>query len=98
MNCLMILRFFCYSYFMLITLNESNSTNRDSGKKHNYYFSVNGSDKNDGSLEHPFKTIELFNSMRFNPGDSVFFKAGEIFKGNVILDSTKTGVNEKPVV
>ena len=67
-------------------------------KDHNYYFSNNGDDRNDGSLEHPFKTIAHFNSQKFNPGDSLFFKAGDTFNGNIILDSTKSGNNEKPVV
>lgn len=97
MNCLMMLRFICYGYFMLTTLNESNAINRDSTKEHNYYFSANGNDKNDGSLEHPFETIQHFNSLKLSPGDSIFFKGGEIFKGNIILDSTKSGVNEKPI-
>lgn len=75
-----------------------NSTNRDEAKKHTYYFSVNGNDNNDGSMYHPFKTIEHFNSLKLNPGDSIFFKGKEIFNGNLTLDSTKSGVNEKPVV
>ena len=94
----MMLPFFCYGYFILITFNESNSANIERGKKHDYYFSANGNDKNDGSLDHPFKSIELFNSLKLNPGDSIFFKAGEIFEGNLILDSSKSGANEKPVV
>jgi len=75
-----------------------NSTNPDRIKNHNYYFNINGNDKNDGSFRHPFKTIGYFNSMKIEPGDSVFFKSGEIFSGNIILDSTKSGTNEKPVI
>lgn len=83
MNSLVILRFFCYGYFVLITLNENNSANPGRGKKHNYYFSVNGDDKNDGSQNHPLKTIELFNSLKLNPGDSIFFKGEEIALNNL---------------
>lgn len=98
MNSLMLLRFFCFGYFMLIASNKNNSGNIDKGKKHNYYFSANGDDKNNGSQERPFKTIEHFNRLNLNPGDSVFFKAGEAFTGNLIFDSTKSGTAGKPVI
>lgn len=94
----MMLRFFCYGCFMFITLNKSVSASGSIEKYHNYFFCVNGDDGNDGSRDHPFKTIQHFNSMEIKPGDSIFFKAGDIFKGHLILDSTKSGANKKPVV
>ena len=98
MNSLVMLHFFWYGYFIFIPINEGNSLNHTPVEKHNHYFSVNGNDKNNGSKDHPFKTIEHFNSMEIKPGDSVFFKSGEIFNGNIILDSIKSGINERPIV
>jgi hypothetical protein len=81
---------------ILLACNKSIANNF--GKGRCYYLSISGDDKNDGSAEHPVKTIAYLNTINLNPGDSVFFKAEEIFEGNVILDSTKSGANEKPVV
>ncbi|HUZ57661.1 MAG TPA: right-handed parallel beta-helix repeat-containing protein [Hanamia sp.] len=92
------IRSYLFIFLLFSFCNKRSLLNQDTNKKHNYFFSVNGNDKNNGSFLHPFKTIELFNSLKLNPGDSIFFKGGEIFKGNVILDSTKTGVSKKPVV
>ncbi len=97
MDCLMLLRFLCYGYFIM-PFHKMNSLNSDKTQKNNYYFSVHGNDNNDGSEEHPFKTIGHFNSLNLKPGDSIFFEAGETFNGKLILDSTKSGSNEKPVV
>ncbi|HEV7621999.1 MAG TPA: right-handed parallel beta-helix repeat-containing protein, partial [Flavisolibacter sp.] len=33
-----------------------------------------------------------------NPGDTVFFSGGQIFTGSILIDSTKIGSTEKPVV
>lgn len=94
----MILRSWCYIFLIFYVCDKSIPINKNTIKSHAYYFSSNGDDKNDGSFHHPFKTIGHFNSIKFNPGDSIFFKGGEIFKGNLIFDSTKSGINEKPVV
>ncbi len=80
---------------MLLACNKSIAGNF--GKGRSYYLSISGDDKNDGSLKHPFKTVQHFNALKLNPGDSIFFKAGEIFIGNVIFDSSKSGTIAKPV-
>ncbi|HEY5407350.1 MAG TPA: right-handed parallel beta-helix repeat-containing protein, partial [Ginsengibacter sp.] len=91
------LRFCCYIFLIFSACNKSTSTNTVN-KAHSYYFSNSGNDENEGSIEHPFKTIEHFNSIHISPGDEVFFKGGEIFTGNLVLDSTKSGTKDKPVV
>ena len=92
------IRSYLFIFLLFSFCNKRSLSNQNTNKKHNYFFSVNGDDKNDGSLEHPFKTIEHFNSINLIPGDSIFFKAGDTFNGNAILNSTKSGVNKKSVV
>ena len=94
----MVLRSYCYIFFLFSACNKSISTNNDTSQSHAYYLSVNGDDKDDGSIEHPLKTIDNLNAMNINAGDSILFHSGDIFKGNLVLDSTKSGSNGKPVV
>jgi len=96
MICLIPLYCFGYIFFEISDCNKNISPITDAAKIHTYYFSVNGSDKNDGSVEHPFKTIAYLDKIRLVPGDSVFFKSGEIFNGNLVL--TRSGSEERPVV
>lgn len=81
---------------ILLACNQSDANNFDKGR--HYYLSLSGDDKNDGSEERPIKTVAYLNTIKLNPGDSVFFKGGEIFNGHLILDSTKAGGSKKPVV
>lgn len=58
------------------------------GKK--YYFANNGDDANDGlSPEKPKKTLEALAGINLLPGDGVFFKRGDTFRGQIIA---RTGV------
>ncbi|HEY5464997.1 MAG TPA: right-handed parallel beta-helix repeat-containing protein [Hanamia sp.] len=89
----MILRFCCYVYFILFPFNNGNNpSNIHPGKSHNYYFSVKGDDKNEGSMERPLRTIAHLDVMKLFAGDSLFFKAGEIFHGNLAIDSIQPGI------
>lgn len=55
-----------------------------------YYVSENGSDNNDGlTFKTPIKTIDKVNSLDLKPGDGVFFKRGDLFRGQI---SSKPGV------
>ena len=59
-----------------------------------YYFSSLGNDQiGDGTQLNPWRTISKFNSLDLNPGDNVFFRAGEIFNGSLLLDATDTGTD-----
>ena len=64
----------------------------------NYYLDSNGSDSNDGSKEHPFKTIDKLNTVSLGGGDTVFLNTAEIFTGQLVIDSSKTGLPGKPLV
>lgn len=72
--------------------------NNTSTIRTSYYFSAEGNDANDGSLQHPLKTITALNLLLFNNGDSVLLKGNETFAGNIQLainnNSTKKFVLE----
>ncbi len=51
-----------------------------------YYISNDGNDSNDGtSPSSPWRTISHINSLTFVPGDSILFKAGGIWRENLII-------------
>ena len=55
-----------------------------------YYLSSEGDDGNDGlSPEKPWKTINKINVYPLKPGDGVFFRRTDVFRGNI---AAKTGV------
>src|SRR3982074_3685897 len=91
----------CYLHIILITLFIAGSiachTTRDI-KGTNYYLSNSGNDSNSGTREQPWKSIARLNKTFLNPGDTVFFSGGQIFTGSILIDSTKIGSTEKPVV
>lgn len=64
----------------------------------NYYLSENGNDQNKGiSPESAWKTIGRLNQQKLNAGDSVLFKRGEIFIGEVLVSSL-AGTTKKTIV
>lgn len=55
----------------------------------NYYVSTSGSDANSGtSSSSPWQTLSKVSSMTFNPGDSILFKCGDTFIGQLIISSS----------
>ncbi len=46
-----------------------------------------------GSQASPWRSISKFNALDLNPGDSVFFRAGDTFQGSMDLDAADTGTN-----
>ena len=62
-----------------------------SAQHRTYYFSNSGNDTNNGSKDHPLKSLSAFNKLALQSGDIVYFKAGDIFKGNISIDSSKYG-------
>lgn len=55
-----------------------------------YYLSLEGDDGNDGlSPEKPWKSINKINVYPLKPGDGVFFRRSDVFRGNI---AAKTGV------
>jgi parallel beta helix pectate lyase-like protein len=55
------------------------------------YFSASGNDNNDGSIYHPFQTINKLNSLKLHAGDSIKLNGGNIFSGSILIDSLTSG-------
>jgi len=52
-----------------------------------YYFSATGNDTTgEGSQANPWQTIDKLNTLDLNPGDNVYFRAGDMFIGKIMLD------------
>lgn len=78
----------------------------------NYYFSTSDPAADDNNLTNtfstPWKTITKLNSLIFSAGDSVFFKCGDIFRGNIVINQggnsanpvvfTSYGTGNKPII
>jgi hypothetical protein len=65
----------------------------------NYYFSTAGNDANAGiSINTAWQTLKKFNSVFkfFRPGDSILFKRGDVFYGNLFI--TRSGMMQMPIV
>lgn len=61
-----------------------------------YYIAANGSDNNNGtSPTTPFQTIAKLNTMVFKPGDTILFKRGDTFRGQ--LNIKQSGTASKPL-
>ncbi len=62
-----------------------------------YVSSASGSDTNDGLSENtPFQTIEKVNALELQPGDSVLFKCGDIWRADM-LHITQSGTQDSPI-
>ncbi|MBR5308164.1 MAG: S-layer homology domain-containing protein [Clostridia bacterium] len=66
-----------------------------------YYFAADGNDANDGlSPEKPKKTLAAVNALALKSGDGVYFKRGDIFRGQITAKAgvtyTAYGEGEKP--
>lgn len=56
-----------------------------------YYFSTSGNDANTGNTAaSPFKTITKLNALVLKPGDSILFKCGDTFRGQINLNYSGT--------
>jgi hypothetical protein len=79
------------------------------GNSTNYYLSNTGSDNNTGtSISSPWKTIAKLNTITYQPGDTIFFKSGDIFRGQITVNQggnssssvvfTAYGNGNKPII
>jgi len=63
-----------------------------------YYVNTNGNDAYPGTRIKPFKTIGKVNSLDLKGGDTVYFRAGQIFEGSLKLRGGVRGAKNRPVV
>lgn len=62
-----------------------------------YYVSTSGDDDNNGlSMDSPFKTIGKVNGLILQPGDTVLFKCGDIWRGEKLM-ITESGTENNPI-
>lgn len=60
----------------------------------NYYISISGSDSHDGTSElSPWKTIAKVNSSTFAAGDSILFRKGDTFIGQITVGQSGSAGN-----
>jgi hypothetical protein len=89
-----ILIYFLTSVLLLTVLNQGAIINRVAAEPYNgpdYYVSAtSGSDSNDGSLHHPWKTLE-YAMKKPNPGDTVYIMAGVYYDTAITPWSAKSG-------
>lgn len=78
----------------------------------NYYVSSTDANANDNyatsSPTNPWKTISKLNSINYTAGDSIFFKCGDTFRGNILLNQggnntasivfSSYGTGSKPII
>jgi len=63
-----------------------------------YYISNDGNDNNNGSKEHPLKTVKKISRLALNAGDSILLKGGQIFNGTLAINYNTNGTAQKLVV
>ncbi len=77
---------------------KSNLDSIVSKSARSYYFSTSGNDNNEGSMDHPLQTISKLNGLHLNAGDAVYCNASDVFKGSIVIDSSKYGTPDNPIV
>ncbi len=68
------------------------------GETHKYYVDASsGNDTNNGlSIDNAWKTLNKVNSSKYSPGDSILFKAGEVWNGQLEIECD--GAKGYPIV
>ena len=78
-----------------MSVNVSNSA-VSAGGGHSYYVAAGGKDSNAGtSASAPWLTVQRVNAANLRPGDTVYFKAGNLWRGT--LEPPRGGVSGAPI-
>jgi hypothetical protein len=77
--------------------NKNSLTKKPLAGNKEYYFSASGNDNDDGSVAHPFKTINKLNRLRLAAGDAVYLHGGHTFRGTILIDSSESGSENQPI-
>jgi hypothetical protein len=55
----------------------------------NYYISAIGKDSNKGtSIKESWETLENLKTLKLKPGDSILFRCGDIFRGEIVINTS----------
>lgn len=63
-----------------------------------YYVNTSGNDRNAGTKNKPFQSVDKIESLHLAAGDTVYFKSGQTFNGSLLLTQGIQGTRNKPVV
>jgi hypothetical protein len=63
-----------------------------------YYVSPSGNDKNEGTRNSAFQSIQRISGLKLNPGDSILFEGNQRFSGNLKIDSQNSGDEFHPIL
>lgn len=63
-----------------------------------YFFSNYGNDSSAGTIEAPWKSLSKLQGVNLQPGDTVYFSAGDTLDGSIVIDSADFGSAAQPVV
>lgn len=64
-----------------------------------YYFSTQGSDSTgQGTLQAPWATLEKANSLDLEPGDRLLLRDGDVFVGQLDLNTEDSGTSDRPAI
>ena len=85
--------------FLYVGLVFISCTSEQREQRQTYYVSSEGNDQNSGlSVDQAWRSIDRVNAHSFSAGDSLLFRAGDEFSGNLILDSDDSGTQENRVL
>ncbi len=88
----------CWTVFLtIICVNSQCLAQKKMTVGTRYYVSNSGDDSNAGTISAPFKSIQKINQLALHPGDAVYFKGGEIFKGAIVIGPHSRGSALQPV-
>ena len=76
--------------------NGNGGSGGDNDDETNFYLSSLGSDSNSGSQNNPWKTLSKLSAKELSAGDTVFFKKGDSFNGQLIVKGS--GSSDQPIV
>jgi hypothetical protein len=89
---------FYHVVFVGVLLIRAQSIAQPGAAGRSYYISKSGDDRNAGTKNKPFQSIEKINGLHLIAGDTVYFKSGQVFKGSLLIIRGINGTRNKPVV
>ena len=68
-----------------------------SNAQHKYYFNSKALNEGNGTKQQPFQSLEKFEQLAFQAGDTILFHSGDTLEGNIVLNNIN-GTKEHPIV
>jgi len=87
-----------YLFFVCVLFTSTQSFAQRSAAGRSYYVNTSGNDRNAGTKNKPFRSVEKINNLHLAAGDTVYFKSGQTFYGSLLITQGIQGARNKPVV